>query len=176
MLGGALEVPVTPVVPGNASRERLDRIRAHGAELILTDPLEGYDHALCEARRLALAHPDRYWYCGQYSNPVSWRAHYHRIDQEILEQVRTLTGAPPDALVAGVGAGGTLTGTGRLLRETAPDLFVASVIPEPFPGIGGLKPLGAPGDVVPAILEQGLIDARIQVSIEPATAMCRRLA
>jgi len=175
MLGAALGVPVTLVVPGNASRERLDRIRAHGAEPILTDPLEGYDHALREARRLALAHPDRYWYCDQYSNPLNWRAHYQTTDREILEQVWAITGAPPDALVAGVGTGGTLTGVGRLLRETAPDLFIAAVIPETFPGIEGLKPLGAPGDIVPAILDQGLIDARIQVRIEQATAMCRRL-
>lgn len=176
MLGAALGVPVTLVVPGNASRERLDRIRAHGAELILTDPLEGYDHALREARRLALAHPDRYWYCDQYSNPENWRAHYETTGREILEQVWTLTGAPPVALVAGVGTGGTLTGVGSLLRETAPDLFIAAVIPEPFPGIEGLKPLGAPGDIVPAVLDEALIDARIQVSIEHATAMCRRLA
>ena len=176
MLGAALGVPVTLVVPGNASRERLARIRAHGAELILTDPLEGYDQALREARRLALAHPDRYWYCDQYSNPENWRAHYETTGREILEQVRALAGADPDAFVAGVGTGGTLTGAGRLLRESAPDIFIASAIPEPFPGIEGLKPLGEPGDIVPAILDAGLVDARIQVGIEQATAMCRRLA
>jgi len=176
MLGAALGVPVTLVVPGNASRERLARIRAYGAELIVTDPLEGYDHALREARRLASAHPARYWYCDQYGNADNWRAHYQSTGREILEQVQSITGAPPDALVAGIGTGGTLTGTGRLLRESSPDLFIAAVSPERFPGIEGLKPLGAPGDIVPAILDQDLIDARIPVSIEQATAMCRRLA
>src|SRR6185436_20731806 len=68
MLGAALGVPVTLVVPGNASRERLDRIRAHGAELVLTDPIEGYDFALREAQRLARERPDRYWHCDQYAN------------------------------------------------------------------------------------------------------------
>ena len=176
MLGAALGVPVTLVVPGNASGERLARIRAHGAELILTDPLEGYDQALREARRLALAHEDRYWYCDQYGNSENWRAHYETTGREILDQVRNLSGAYPDAFVAGIGTGGTLTGAGRLLREAVPDLFVAAVIPESFPGIEGLKPLGAPGDIVPAILDEGLIDARIGVSIEQATAMCLCLA
>jgi len=176
MLGAALGVPVTLVVPGNASRERLARIRAYGAQLVVTDPLEGYDHALREARRLGSAHPDRYWHCDQYGNPDNWRAHYETTGREILEQVQSLTGAPPNALVAGVGTGGTLTGTGRLLREAAADLFIAAVIPEPFPGIEGLKPLGAPGDIVPAILDEGLIDTRIPVDSESATAMCRRLA
>ncbi|MFB3083523.1 MAG: pyridoxal-phosphate dependent enzyme, partial [Gammaproteobacteria bacterium] len=68
MLGAALGIPVSIVVPGNASRERLDRIAAHGAELILTDPIKGYDFALLEAHRLANEFPDRYWYCDQYSN------------------------------------------------------------------------------------------------------------
>jgi cysteine synthase B len=176
MLGAALGVSVTVVVPGNASRERLERIRAHGAELILTDPLEGYDHAVREARRLALEHSDRYWYCDQYSNPENWCAHYATTGPEILEQVRDLTGALPDAFVAGVGTGGTLTGTGRLLRETRGDIFIAAVIPDAFPGIEGLKPLGTPGDIVPAILDERLIDARIHVSIEQTTRMCRCLA
>lgn len=176
MLGAALGVPVTVVVPGNASRERLERIRAHGAELILTDPLEGYDHAVREARRLAREHPDRYWYCDQYGNPENWCAHYATTAPEILAQVRDLTGAVPDAFVAGVGTGGTLTGTGRLLREARGDLFIAAVIPDAFPGIEGLKPLGTPGDLVPAILDQRLIDLRIHVRIEQATRMCRRLA
>ena len=59
MLGAALGIAVTIVVPGNASQERLERIAAHGAELIITDPLEGYDFALHEAQRLAAEHPDR---------------------------------------------------------------------------------------------------------------------
>ncbi|HXH03137.1 MAG TPA: cysteine synthase family protein [Candidatus Competibacteraceae bacterium] len=175
-LGAALGIPVTIVVPGNASRERLDRIRAHGAELILTDPIEGYDFALREARRLADTYPERYWYCDQYSNPDNWRAHYHDTGREILEQLRELTGTAPDAFVAGVGTGGTVTGVGRRLREANPDVHVAIVVPEIFPGIEGLKPLGHPGDIVPAILDESLIDSRIPVTIDQALAMCHRLA
>lgn len=176
MFGAALGIPVTLVVPGNASRERLDRIRAHGAELILTDPLEGYDHAVREAQRLAMRQPDRFWHCDQYSNEENWRAHYEGTGPEILAEVRAQTGKVPDAFVAGVGTGGTITGVGRRLRELHRDVLVASVIPEAFPGIEGLKPLGAPDDLVPAILDQSLIDTRITVSIEQALAICRQLA
>jgi cysteine synthase B len=176
MLGAALGVPVTVVVPGNASRERLDRIGSHGAKLILTDPLEGYDFALREAHRLAAAEPGRYWLCDQYANADNWRAHYDGTGAEILADVIASTGAPPDAFVAGVGTGGTLTGAGRKLREARADLHIAAVIPETFPGIEGLKPLGHPGDIVPRILDESLIDERIPVTLDEAVAVCRELS
>ncbi len=176
MVGAALGLPVTIVVPGNASQERLERIAAYGAELIITDPLEGYDFALREARRLADEFPQRYFYCDQYSNDWNWRAHYEGTGQEILQQVMARTGAAPDAFVAGVGTGGSITGIGRRLREARPDTRIISVAPDRFPGIEGLKPLGEPGDIVPAILDESLIDERLPVTIEEAVAMCRRLA
>lgn len=175
MLGAALNIPVTVVVPGNASRERLDRIAAHGAELVLTDPLEGYDFALREAHRLAAAQPERYWYCDQYSNANNWRAHYDTTGAEILAQITEQTGEPPDAFVAGVGTGGTLTGAGRRLREARREVYIAAVVPEIFPGIEGLKPLGHPGDIVPGILDESLIDERISAALDEAIAVCRAL-
>ena len=175
-LGSALGVPVTLVVPGNASRERLQRIAAHGAELILTDPAEGYDYAVETARWLGREQAGRYWYCDQYSNPENWRVYYETTGAEILAQLRATAGGPPDAFVAGVGTGGTLTGVGRRLREARPGLHVACVVPEIFPGIEGLKPLGDPGDLVPAILDESLIDRRIDVAHEEAAAACRELA
>jgi S-sulfo-L-cysteine synthase (O-acetyl-L-serine-dependent) len=102
--------------------------------------------------------------------------HYNETAGEILEQLARYTGGLPDALVAGVGTGGTLTGVARRLRESASGLHVAAVIPETFPGIEGLKPLGHPDDIVPAQLDQALIDERIGVSIDEALAMSRRLA
>ncbi|MEE9157162.1 MAG: PLP-dependent cysteine synthase family protein [Gammaproteobacteria bacterium] len=175
MLGAALGIPVSIVLPGNASRERLDRIAAHGAELILTDPIKGYDFALLEAHRLANEFPDRYWYCDQYSNDDNWRAHYEGTGREILAQLKTETGSLPDAFVAGVGTGGSITGVGRRLREANSEVHIAAVIPERFPGIEGLKPLGEPDDIVPAILDESLIDQRIPITIEQAIAVCRRL-
>ena len=176
MLGSALGIPVTLVVPGNASRERLERIRAHGAELILTDPIEGYDFALREARRIATARPDLYWHADQYSNEENWRAHYEGTGEEILAQLHEQTGMAPDVFVAGVGTGGTITGVGRRLREAGPDCHIVSVIPEDFPGIEGLKPLGQPTDTVPAILDESLIDRWVEVALEEAAAVCGELA
>lgn len=176
MLGAALGVPVSIVVPGNASQERLERIAAHGAEIILTDPIEGYDFALREAHRLAADYPERYWLCDQYGNPGNWQAHYDGTGAEILQQLQQAAGALPDAFVAGVGTGGTLTGVGRRLRQAHPGIHIATVIPETFPGIEGLKPLGHPGDIVPALLDQSLIDQRIPVTLDEALVLCRRLA
>ncbi len=176
MFGAALGVGVTLVVPANASRERLERIRAHGAELVLTDPLEGYDFALREARRLALAHAERYWHADQYANEENWRAHYDTTAIEILEQLRGHTSGTPEAFVAGVGTGGTITGVGRRLRAEHPGVFIGCVVPEPFPGIEGLKPLGRKDDIVPAILDEALIDERIPIRSEEAADIARRLA
>jgi cysteine synthase B len=192
--GAALGVGVTLVIPGNASRERLDRIRAHGAEVIETDPIEGYDFAIAEAQRLAGEHPDRYWYANQYGNDDNWRAHYETTGAEILEQIvvagagdsdNSLRAEPaaaargritPDAFVCGIGTGGSITGIGRRLSEANADVHIAAVIPETFPGIEGLKPLGSPGDFVPPILDESLIDSRHGVAIEDALAIARRLA
>jgi cysteine synthase B len=175
-IGAHLGLPVTLVVPGNASRERLERIRAHGAELVLTDPLEGYDFAVLEARRLARAEPARYFHCDQYSNPENVGAHREGTGPELLEQVVARAGRPPDAFVAGVGTGGTLTGVGRALLAANPHLRIAVVVPDAFPGVEGLKPLGAPGDLVPAILDETLVHERIAVTPERAAELARALA
>lgn len=174
--GALLGVPVTLVVPANASRERLQRISAYGAELVLTDPFEGYDHAVATARRMAETDPSLYWYSNQYANEDNWRAHFESTGVEILRQVEEVTGGLPDAFIAGVGTGGTLTGVGRRLRQHHPEVHIASIVPEIFPGIEGLKPLGQPGDLVPEILDLALIDQRIEVSSEQAALQCRRLA
>lgn len=174
-LGAALGVPVTLVVPGNASRERRDRITACGAELILTDPLEGYDHAVETACRLAARHPERYWYCNQYANPDNWRAHYATTGEELLCQVHGAAGRPPDVFIAGVGTGGTLTGVGRRLKSADPAVTLCGVLPDDFPGIEGLKTLG-PGDFVPPILDRDLVNRWIAVTAEEAVAGCRALA
>lgn len=176
MLGAALGVEVTLVVPANASRERLDRIRAHGAELLLTDPLDGYDFAVKTARRLAAEQPERFWYADQYSNPNNWRAHFEGTGPEIARDVEAQAQAALDLFVSGVGTGGTLTGVGRALRARWPAVALGTLVPDLFPGIEGLKPLGAPGDITPAILDEGLIDHRVPVRLEEAIPLCQALA
>lgn len=176
MFGASMGIGVTLVVPANASRERLDRIASHGAELILTDPIEGYDHAVYEARRLARDRPDLYWHADQYGNDDNWLAHYETTGPEILDQVRDRAGGAPSAFVCGVGTGGSITGVARRLREHDPSVHVVAIVPETFPGIEGLKPLGQPEDLVPDILDESLIAERVPMTLDEGLEGCRRLA
>ena len=172
MIGGIIGVPVEIVIPENASIERKKRLRAHGARLVFTDAQLGYDEALREVRRRWKSNPDHYFFCDQYGNDDNWRAHYETTAAEILEQ----TGGRLTHFVVGVGTGGTLTGAGRRLKEHDPRIKIVSIVPEVFPGIEGLKPLGRPEDIVPAILDQALIDERVPITSDEAHAMCVRLA
>jgi cysteine synthase B len=172
MIGGIIGVPVEIVIPENASTERKKRLRAHGARLVFTDAQLGYDEALREVRRRWKSDPGHYFFCDQYGNDDNWRAHYETTAAEILEQ----TGGRLTHFVVGVGTGGTLTGAGRRLKEHDPRIQIVSIVPEVFPGIEGLKPLSRPEDIVPAILDQTLIDERVPITSEEAHAMCARLA
>ncbi len=172
MTGQIVGFPVEIVIPDNASVERKKRLAAHGARLVFTEALQGYDEALREVRRRYAADPARYFFCDQYSNEDNWRAHYETTAAEILEQ----TNGRMTHLVVGVGTGGTLTGLGRRLKEHDPKIRLVCVVPEVFPGVEGLKPLGSPEDIVPAILDESLIDERVPVTSTDAHAMCLRLA
>jgi cysteine synthase B len=172
MLGAMMKLPVTIVVPGNASRERKMRIRAHGATLIETDPLEGYDEALRESHRIAEREPDRYFHCDQYSNEHNWLSHYHTTAAEILAQ----TEGRITHFVGGIGTGGTVTGVGRRLKEEVPGVEIVQIVPEDFPGIEGLKPLESPGDIIPKILDSSVVDHKVRVSSDDAARMCALLA
>ena len=172
MLGAMLGLEIELVVPGNASLERKKRILAHGAKLIYTDPIEGYDEALRTAHRLFHDNPQRYFLCNQYENDCNWQAHYETTAEEILAE----TPAKITHFVAGVGTGGTITGVGRRLKEHDPSIQVWAIRPEIFPGIEGLKPLGHPGDIVPKILDETVIDRWIDVTSEEAKAHSIALA
>ena len=172
MIGASLGYKVELVIPDNASEERIKRISSHGAQIIYTDAILGYDEALREVDRRYEAQPDKYFFKSQYENENNWRAHYDTTGVEIWEQ----TGGKLTHFVAGVGTGGTITGVGRRLKEYNSDIQVCSIAPEVFPGIEGLKPLGDPDDIVPEILDETVIDYRIPTSIENAHEMCNRLA
>jgi len=172
MIGSTMGYQVEVVVPGNASQERKKRIRAHGATLIESEPLQGYDAALREAHRRAEAHRDRYYMPDQYANDDNWRAHSETTAAEILQQ----TGGRITHFVAGIGTGGTITGVGRRLKEHDAKIQVVCVMPEAFSGIEGLKPLEQPGDIVPKILDPTVIDRRIKVTSEEAYTLCQSLA
>lgn len=170
-LGKALGVPVTLAVPANASRERIIILRALGAELVLTDPLEGTDGAIEMARKMAAENPQRYYYADQYNNPANWQAHYRTTGPEIVEQ----TGGRVTHFIAGLGTSGTLMGVGRYLREYNPAVQILAVQPDaPFHGLEGLKHM--PSAIRPGIFELAFPDRTIEISTEAAYEMTLRLA
>lgn len=169
--GAALGVPVTLVLPANASPERIVILRALGAELILSDPLEGTDGAARIACQLADDHPERYFYANQYDNPANWQAHYQTTAPEIVQQ----TQGQLTHFIAGLGTSGTLTGVGNYLRAYNPSVQIIAGQPDaPFHGMEGLKHM--PSAVQPAIYDPSLADRIIEVSTEEAYTMVRRLA
>lgn len=169
--GAALGIPVTLAIPANASPERLSILRALGAELILTDPLEGSDGAIRVARRLSAEHPELYFYADQYNNPANWQAHYLTTGPEIDQQ----TGGQVTHLVAGLGTSGTLMGTGRFLRQCNPSIQLVAVQPEAaLHGLEGLKHM--PTAIRPGIFDPALTDRTLGVDTEAAYAMTLELA
>src|SRR3990172_11286181 len=171
MVGAARGYAVKLCVPANASPERKLMLRALGADLVLTDPLEGTDGSIREARRLYAEEPDRYFYPDQYSNDANWRAHYDTTGPEIIEQ----TGGRLTHFVAGLGTSGTFVGTGRRLRRFNPAIKLISFQPDrPFHGLEGLKHMESA--IVPSIYDPTLADEDLRVGTERAYQMVRRLA
>jgi len=169
--GAALDIQVTLVMPENVSPERVAILRALGAELVFTDPLEGSDGALRVARQMAADHPERYFYANQYDNPANWQAHYHTTGPEIVEQ----TQGAVTHFVAGLGTSGTLTGVGRYLRRYNSAIQLIAMQPDsPFHGLEGLKHM--PTAIQPAIFDPALPDRTVEVETEAAHEMVRRLA
>jgi cysteine synthase B len=169
--GAALGIPVTLTMPENASPERVSILRALGAELILTDPLEGSDGAMRAARKMAVENADLYYYANQYDNPANWVAHYHSTGPEIWSQ----TDGKVTHFLAGLGTSGTLTGVGRYLREMNPDVQIFAIQPDDaFHGLEGLKHMATA--IKPGIYDVHFADRTIEVSTEDAHEMVRRLA
>ncbi len=159
------------VIPQNASPERVKILRAYGAEVVLSSPLENTDGAIRLAREIVAKDPQRYFYADQYSNPANWQAHYRTTGVEVWEQ----TAGRVTHFVAGLGTSGTFVGTGRRLREFNPDLQLIAVQPDAsFHGLEGLKHYGTA--MVPRIYDAKLADGQVDVSTEEAHAMVRRLA
>jgi cysteine synthase B len=170
MIGAALGYRVRLCVPGNVTRERLRTLRAYGAEVILTDAMEGSDGAILEARRLHDENPSLF-YPDQYNNPANWHAHYTTTAREIWEQ----TNGQVTHFVAGLGTSGTFVGTSRGLRELNRSVRLHSIQPDgPLHGVEGLKHMAS--SIVPGIYDPSLADQDLRVSTEEAQDMTRRLA
>jgi cysteine synthase B len=171
MIGAAKGFPVKLCVPSNVTVERKRLLHAYGAELIFTDPMDGSDGAIREARRQVAANPELYFYPDQYNNNANWRAHYETTAPEILAQTENRI----THFVAGLGTSGTFVGTGRRLREALPSVKLISFQPDsPLHGLEGLKHMETA--IVPGIYDPTLADEDMRVATEDAYTMVRRLA
>lgn len=170
-LAAALDVAVHLTLPANANSARKGILNALGAQLTLTDPLEGSDGARHVAAALAAENPDRYYYADQYANPANWRAHFETTGPEVLSD----TDGRITHFVAGLGTTGTVVGTARYLKEAAPEVQIVAFQPEsPLHGLEGLKNL--PSSDVPEIFDPLLPDDILEIKTEDAYGMARRLA
>jgi cysteine synthase B len=171
MIGAAKGYRVELVMPENVSEERKRIIRAFGAQIVYSDPLEGSDGAIRVAHARRAADPDRYVMLDQYNNPSNWRAHYDTTGPEIIAQ----TEGRLTHFVAGLGTSGTLVGVGRRLREFSASIQIVAVEPDgPLHGLEGLKHMAT--SIVPGIYDPSVHHRLIRVETEAAYAMTRRLA
>jgi cysteine synthase B len=171
MIAAAAGYGVTLCLPDNASPERKRVLHAYGAEVILTDPLDGSDGAIVEARKRVKADPERYVYLNQYGNDANWRAHYRTTGPEIRHQ----TSGRITHFITGLGTTGTFMGVGRYLKEWNPAVRLISVQPDsPLHGLEGMKHMESA--IVPDIYDPSLADEDRPLATEAAYAMVGRLA
>jgi cysteine synthase B len=158
-------------LPANASPERIQILKAFGADLVLTDAAEGSDGALRACQEVYESDPERYFYPDQYSNPANWQAHFDTTGPEILEQ----TAGRVTHFLAAIGTAGTFVGVSRRLRRELPRLQCVSVQPaSPLHGLEGTRHL--PTAVVPRIYDPTIANDNIWIETEDAYAMARHLA
>ena len=170
-IGAALGYKVKLCMPKNASEERKKILRAYGVDFVLTDPGEGSDGAIREARRLYAEEPEKYFYPDQYSNPANPRSHYESTGPEIWEQ----TNGEITHFVAGLGTSGTFVGTAQRLKEYNPEIKVISFEPESaFHGLEGMKHMESA--IVPPIYDPTIADENRGVPTEVAYEMVNRVA
>jgi cysteine synthase B len=159
--------PLTCVMPANATEERRRLLRLYGAEIVDSSADEGSNGAVRMALELAESDP-RYFMPFQYGNAANPRAHYEGTGAEIADALDRV-----DVLVAGLGTGGTLMGTGERLRESFPDVVVAAAEPLPGDPVMGLRSLA--DGYVPPILDVTKLDRKVLVSNAESVAALRVL-
>jgi [CysO sulfur-carrier protein]-thiocarboxylate-dependent cysteine synthase len=159
--------PLTCVLPENATEERRRLLRLYGAEIVESPGEEGSNGAVRLALELAEQDP-RFFMPFQYGNEANPRAHYEGTGAEIADALDRV-----DVLVAGLGTGGTLMGTGERLRESFPNLVVAAAEPLPGDPVMGLRSLA--DGYVPPILDVSRLDRKVLVSNAESVAALRRL-
>ncbi|WP_336330505.1 MULTISPECIES: PLP-dependent cysteine synthase family protein [unclassified Haloarcula] len=176
MVGSTKGYDVVLVMPSSKSPERRQIMKAYGAEIEL---VEG-DISDAKERADELSERDDYVQLRQFDNPANPKAHYETTGEEIIEQIGDRT---VDALVAGVGTGGTITGTGRRLREAFPEMDIVAVEPADNAVLSGMEPgtgkdsfQGMGPGFVSDNLDTDLLDDVLTVELPDAEDECRRLA
>ncbi|MBR6261188.1 MAG: cysteine synthase A [Erysipelotrichaceae bacterium] len=167
-VGTAKGYEVIIVMPETFSIERRKLIRAYGAKIVLSKGSEGMKGAIAKAEELAKEIPNSF-IPAQFDNPANWKAHYKTTGPEIWKD----SDGKVDLFIAGVGTGGTITGTGRYLREQNPDLKIIAVEPASSPVLSGSKAgphmiQGIGPGFVPKVLDTSVYDEVVTVKNEDA--------
>ncbi|MDM7273822.1 cysteine synthase B [Sulfurihydrogenibium azorense] len=171
MVGTALGYQVELAMPANVSEERKRIIKAFGAKIHFTNPLESTDGAIIYVRKLVEKYPDKYYYIDQYNNDANWKAHFDSTAVEIWNQ----TEGKITHFVAGIGTGGTVMGTGRRLKIFNPNIQVIGVQPDsPFHGIEGLKYIET--SIKPGIFDENRLDRTMFIGTDIAYQRARELS
>jgi S-sulfo-L-cysteine synthase (O-acetyl-L-serine-dependent) len=171
MIGASKGYAVRLCMPENVTPERKRILRAFGADLVMTNPLEGSDGAIRMARKLYQEDRSLYFYADQYNNDANWRSHFDTTGPEIIDQ----TDGRLTHFVAGLGTSGTFMGVGRRLRMFNPAIRLVSVQPDsPLHGLEGLKHMESA--IVPGIYDSSLADEDVRVSTEESHELTRQLA
>ena len=163
-------------MPDDVSMERVALLRAYGARVVLTHRLELMQGAINKAEEILREHPD-YFMPQQFQNPANPQIHRETTAREILH----IVDGKLDALIVGVGTGGTATGTGEVLKEKIKDMKLFVVEPADSPVLSGGKPgmhsiQGIGAGFVPEVLNRNVIDRVMTVTDEEAAAAAHRLA
>ncbi len=156
------------VLPDNVTPEREQLLRAFGAEVVYAEDAVSTNDAVFKAQQMLNEDPDRYFMPYQYGNENNPRAHYETTGPEILRDVPDI-----DVFIAGLGTGGTLTGTGRFLKEQRPGVKVIAAVPNPGDLVQGLRDLGE--GFIPPVLDESVLDGRIVVDSKSSFAMVKEL-
>ena len=170
-VGTAKGYRVIIVMPDTMSVERRKLMKGYGAELVLSEGAKGMKGAIAKAEELSKEIPNSF-IPGQFVNPANWRAHYKTTGPEIWED----TDGNVDAFIAGVGTGGTLTGTGKYLKEKNAGVKIIAVEPDTSAVLSGEaagphKIQGIGAGFIPDVLDTKIYDEIIRVKNEDAFAM-----